>query len=264
MEKIKLFVNEKTKIKKTTGLAPVISYEPWVLRSIESCKQTLLDGHPVLIRLHSGASYPCKTDENNYKLDMESHSVMIIGFDDNEKTFDVLDPWPETAKGVNKGIWKLSYELFPIVCVNSSLSKATALCLPEIYVVKLSDSEGNCSLKLNLGFYTSKGYIIDEKQSNFKNFNIELTYKINNEIITYKNEIKGKWVVGEYAELIIPIGKNLNSNINFKFNISTFIEGKRPYPYSDKIDFEYEENIQFNNKSIQNYEEEITQKSKTV
>ena len=40
------------------ALAPVSGYEPWPMRSMESVKETLSKGVPVLMRVHSAADYP--------------------------------------------------------------------------------------------------------------------------------------------------------------------------------------------------------------
>lgn len=65
--------NVKTTL--TKGLAPVVCYDPWFPRALESIKQSVHDGHPVLIRLHSAASYPLNADER-YVVDLESHAVL--------------------------------------------------------------------------------------------------------------------------------------------------------------------------------------------
>lgn len=82
---IKLYQhNQKSNTIKANGLAPVIGYEPWALRTIDSIKQTICDDIPVLIRVHPAADYPCSNEEDSYKLDMASHALLIVGYDDEK------------------------------------------------------------------------------------------------------------------------------------------------------------------------------------
>ncbi|HEM6223256.1 TPA: hypothetical protein U2C43_001692, partial [Streptococcus suis] len=65
MVKVSLIKNDKlSNVQNITGFAPVIGYEPWALRTIESVKQSLVDGQPILIRIHSALSYPTDSDRN--------------------------------------------------------------------------------------------------------------------------------------------------------------------------------------------------------
>lgn len=40
---------------------------------------------------------------------MESHDIMIIGYDDESRTFDIADPWQENWGGTHGGLGKLTY-----------------------------------------------------------------------------------------------------------------------------------------------------------
>ena len=242
-----------------TGLAPVIGYEPWVLRTIESIKQSLVDGNPVLIRLHSGADYPCSSNEQTYELDMESHAVLIIGYDDKEEAFDIVNPWKKEWGGAYCGIEKLPYERMPIVCVNATAEKASRLSLPEHKIIKCIDSNGNISLKLRLGYYVPKGYIIDAKDNAFTSFDISTNLTIDGVSKAYRQHLEGRWPVGEYAETSIPLGKDLSGDLEVVFTISARLEGNRPYSYSDKINFSFTENISLEKKASNAQFESIAQ-----
>ena len=39
------------------ALVPVIGYEPWSLRALESIKSSIVNGVPTLIRVHSAADF---------------------------------------------------------------------------------------------------------------------------------------------------------------------------------------------------------------
>jgi len=242
---------------KASGLAPVIGYEPWSLRTIESVKQSIAEGIPVLIRLHSAADYPCVNYEQGYKLDRESHAVMIVGYDDEEEMFDIVDPWQKAWGGEYGGLERLPYdEIFNVWTVNCSLDKATRLSPPTKEVEKIVDENGNTSVKLMIGYYIPKGYIIDEKQNAFTSFDIIVKYEYEGLKKKYEHHLKGRWNVGELAEIITPIGKNISGNVNIDFHITATIEGERPYHYKDKIEFPFTENmyfeeIMFNKQGIQ-------------
>lgn len=236
---------EEVSIDQTTGLAPVISYEPWVLRSIESVKQALMDGNPVLIRLHSAASYPCENEEDNYKLDLESHAVLIIGYDDDEQSFDVVDPWNGT-KGNKRGIYKLPYEVYPIVCVNSSLSKDTVFTSLKMYANE-KQINNKSFLEIKYGFYVPKGYIIDQNNTYLTNVQLEINYTAKGKEYNNYLEIDGEFKIGEYAIKEIPIPENLNETIIFNINAKSIINGERPYCYKDEIITKYTVTKKINN-----------------
>lgn len=64
------------------ALVPVIGYEPWSLRALESIKSSIVNGVPTLIRVHSAADYPIENrphiilfDEITSSLDSNSTKV---------------------------------------------------------------------------------------------------------------------------------------------------------------------------------------------
>lgn len=232
----------------TTGLAPVIGYEPWTPRTIESVKQSLVDGNPVLMRVHSAADYPCSTNELGYVLDMESHAVLIVGYNDEEEAFDVVDPWNKQWGGAHGGMRKLTYEMISVCAVNATYDKMTRIALPVHNVRKCVDVNGNVSLKLRIGYYVPKGYIIDEKDMAFTAVNIAASLVQNGCNKTYEQHLKGRWIVGEYAETSIALGRDLSGDLDVEFSISATIEGKRPYSYSDTIEFSFVESVSLEKK----------------
>ncbi|WP_064609211.1 C39 family peptidase [Streptobacillus moniliformis] len=252
----------KVNVKKATGLAPVISYEPWVLRSIESVKQSIIDGNPVLIRLHSAASYPCKNKEDNYKLDLESHAVLIVGFNDDENNFDIVDPW-NNFEGNRKGIYKLSYEEYPLLCVNCSLSKDTIITRVLLDVEKIIVGS-HSNIKLKLGLYTPKGYIIDQNNTYINNIKIEINYTLNGKEKYFETEIEGNYKIGEYAYKTVSLGEDINEKIKFDIKSIVTIHGTRPYKYNDTIVTEYTFIDKFENKNKEKMPLEITKLEKIM
>lgn len=231
----KILKKEEIQVKSSTGVIPLISYEPWVLRSIESVKQSLIDGNPVLIRLHSAASYPCLNKSDNYKLDLESHAVLIVGYDDNDKTFDIVDPWSNKL-GSKKGIYKLSYEVYPIVCVNCSLSKDTVITSNILDINKIENTN---TIEFKYGFYLPKGYIIDKNNTKLSEITFKINYKINglNKYVEFNSD--KQYSIGEYFEFNLELDENVNEEIIFDINVNYKISGERPYKYIDNIETNY-------------------------
>lgn len=91
----------------STALAPVSGYEPWVMRSTSSVKEAIADGNPVLMRVHCAADYPMEDELLNQRLDMESHSILLIGYSDVDEVFYVVDPWNQNWGGEFHGTWRL-------------------------------------------------------------------------------------------------------------------------------------------------------------
>lgn len=236
---------ETGRIKMTTGLVPVSGYEPWHVRAIESVKHALTEGVPVLIRLHSAASYPCARAEDGYKLDMESHAVLIVGYDDESETFDIVDPWRSEWGGSQGGVRKLPYEIFSLVIVNASLGKFTLMAPPYKKVSHFETDTGNKSLVMELGFQAPKGYIMDQRQTYFSEFDVEVLYDLHGEQISYRNVLKGKWYIGEYAKTTIPLSRELAGPVHFQFRVNAVLSGARPYTYTDRLTFSFEERFEF-------------------
>ena len=57
------------------ALVPVIGYEPWSLRALESIKSSIVNGVPTLIRVHSAADYPIENEELSHRLDIDDIPV---------------------------------------------------------------------------------------------------------------------------------------------------------------------------------------------
>lgn len=222
----------------------------------------MIDGNPVLIRLHSAASYPCESKTDNYKLDLESHAVLIVGFDDDTQTFDIVDSW-NREEGSNKGIYKLPYELYPILCVNCSLSKDANPTFIKIDV-KPTKTENDVSLKIKYGIYTPKGYIIDQYQTKLKNIELNIKYKINDIDHNYQTKINGEYCIGEQAHTIIPISKEINDITKFYIETSATIVGERPYKYEDNIKTDYSVMYDFTQKKNKIIKDEINKIEKAI
>ena len=139
------------------ALVPVIGYEPWSLRALESIKSSIVNGVPTLIRVHSAADYPIENEELSHRLDMESHCVLIVGYNDDKEEFDIVDPWNPNWGGQHGGVGKLPYESLHVACVNCTAEKGTRLSLIS-HKIRPVLIEENASLAVDLGFYEPLGY----------------------------------------------------------------------------------------------------------
>lgn len=214
------------------ALAPVIGYEPWPIRTIYSVKDSINRGVPVLIRLHSGSRYPCK---ELYKLDMESHAVLIVGYDDTEQMFTIVDPWDSKNGGSRSGIIKLPYLItMGIECVNGTYDKAMRLSEPEVHI-DIKEKKDKNNIELTFGFFVPKGYIIDKYTNKFTKLYVEVEYNYDNKNIKKEFVTEGDWCIGDYAVINIPLEDELKGQVEFKFKLLATLQGERPYNYKEDI-----------------------------
>ena len=160
------------------ALVPVIGYEPWSLRALESIKSSIVNGVPTLIRVHSAADYPIENEELSHRLDMESHCVLIVGYNDDKEEFDIVDPWNPNWGGQHGGVGKLPYESLHVACVNCTAEKGTRLSLIS-HKIRPVLIEENASLAVDLGFYEPLGYVIDRNNTKFETFKVTIHYLFN-------------------------------------------------------------------------------------
>lgn len=217
-----------------SGLTTVIGYEPWAERAIDSAKQSLADGVPLLIRLHPGADYPCANKSIYYKQDMEGHVVLLIGYDDNTRTFDAVDPW--NGEGEFRGIIKLPYEIMPLRCMNATADKVSRPTPPEINIDIVCDKDGHKqALKISAGFYLPIGYIIDRKENVLKDMDFKISYENKGKTHCITHRLSDSFSVDEKAEVYIPLPEVLDGKVEFHISFSCNVKGERPYPYEDPI-----------------------------
>lgn len=224
----------------STALAPVSGYEPWVMRSMSSVKEAIADGNPVLMRVHCAADYPMEDELLNQRLDMESHSILLIGYSDVDEVFYAVDPWNPSWGGEFHGKRMLSYEDYCIMMVNATCDKATVLSLPQCDygVVK---TENDCFLNMSVGFYTPRGYILDRQGTAVKSLNVEVDFGIG----SVSRNVEGNWLIGEYAQLAFRVPKGIEGLSRISVNMAISIEGTRPYPYFDTFKYKAERLIDF-------------------
>ena len=226
----------------TNALAPVIGYDPWALRTIESFKHSIASGVPVLIRVHSAAEYPIVDEEVAHEMDMESHCVLLVGYNDDFREFDAVDPWNNNWGGRHGGIEKFHYSWVPITCVNCSADKGTRISTIT-HSMKVNEMDGNASVTVELGFFEPLGYIMDKDSTRFEEFDVCITYMHGEVEKKQTQTVQGQWYIGEKAALSFPIEKSLKGELDIEVDVYAKLACDRPYPFNDSIHMKFTESI---------------------
>lgn len=229
-----------------SGLAAVSGYEPWPERTLNSVKESIAMGVPALARLHSAAEYPTLDEETTQKLDMESHSVLIVGYDDTKQLLDVVDPWHSEWLGSFGGIEQLPYTAIYKRMVNATADKVTRVTVPEKHI-SIVYANGKPNIKLSIGYYRPRGYVLDQKGSKFTAFNVFLTYVLNGKEYETIRKVTGEWSIGEYANITFPLPSKASGKISLKFIVNSTLEGIRPYAYEDELNYTFEKTVNIEN-----------------
>lgn len=217
------------------GLAPVICYEPWFPRALESIKQSINDGIPVLVRLHSAASYPILTDER-YVIDLEAHAVLIVGYDDDKHAVEIQDPWNKEWGGVYEGRRWLSYSLLQIMAVNCTCDKQANLAPLDVIANHKFDQSGELSFNVQIGFYVPRGTVMDRTSWAITQLTIGCIPPDAWESKSINYVVSGCWHVGEYFKVSFPVSNNLLCDGEVQLNVKAVIEGNRPYKFIDQVE----------------------------
>lgn len=228
------FHSHKVENSTSRGLAPVVCYEPWFPRCLEAIKQCLNDGHPLLIRLHSAASYPGESNEC-YQLDLESQAVLIIGYDDEKQAVAVVDPWNNNWGGELGGKRWITYKNLSTQTVNTSLGMAMCVTPLQMHLIPQFDTNQNLSITVDVGFYIPRGVVMDRDSWAIKKITAECTLPDAwGKTIQY--QVEGHWTVGDLIKFSMPITSKPEENGEIKVCIKAEIQGERPYQFIDCIE----------------------------
>lgn len=239
--------------KSSNGLAPIMCYEPWFPRVLDSIRQSIIDGHPVMVRLHSAASYPLPS-KDRYKLDLESHAVLIVGYDDDLKAVAIIDPWDNNWGGVCGGRRWLPFSVLQILCVNSTCDQVTLLTPLIFSVTSTQDSSKNLSLDLEIGFYIPRGTVMDLDSWIISNVFVECNMSHNSEMVSLNYSVPGHCKVGDKIKISLPIHNNSQDVEQVKLSIQTTIEGNRPYAFTNTIETSQTIDVSLINSSEKQYQ----------
>jgi hypothetical protein len=102
------------------GLLPIGSYDPFQPRFIANLKEHLAVGYSVIVRLHPGVAYPMPDVDLVHKVDREGHVVAVVGYDDQDGTFLVGDPWRAEWGGRRHGLTTLTAQDLALLLCNST------------------------------------------------------------------------------------------------------------------------------------------------
>ncbi|GAA1874007.1 C39 family peptidase [Myceligenerans crystallogenes] len=102
------------------GLLPIGSYDPFQPRFIANLKEHLATGYPVVVRLHPGVAYPMPDHDLVHKVDREGHVVTVVGYDDENDTFLIGDPWRAEWGGDRHGLTTLTAQDMTLLLCNST------------------------------------------------------------------------------------------------------------------------------------------------
>lgn len=243
---LSLEINDKSET--ASGISAVSGYEPWPERTLDSMKESIAMGIPALARLHSAAEYPASDEKTTQKLDMESHSVLIVGYDDNEQMLDVVDPWHKEWAGSFGGIEKLPYTAIYKRFVNGTADKVTRIALPEKHV-SIVDTNNKPNILLKIGYYCPRGYVLDQEGSKFTKFDVQLSYSMAGKEYKIVRKVNGNWKIGEYANITFPLSTESTGKIELKFNVNATLQGIRPYAYEDSFNDKFEKLMTINNRN---------------
>jgi hypothetical protein len=223
---------EATQESISKGLAPVICYEPWFPRALESIKQCINDGFPILVRLHSAASYPIATEER-YTIDLEGHAVLIVGYDDDRQSVELIDPWNKEWGGVHHGRRWLPYSLLQVMAVNCTCDKQMNLAPLQVIANHKMDPMGELTLDLEAGFYAPRGTVMDRSSWAISRLSIDCCPPETWQSKPINYVIDGLWHVGEFLKLSFPIQNSVLGDGEIQLTVRAVIQGNRPYKFSE-------------------------------
>jgi hypothetical protein len=205
------------------GLGAVLCYDPYFSRMVQSVRQTLADGHPILVRLHPAAQYPAP-HATALVNDLESHAVLIVGYDDGQQAFAIADPWSnEMFGGSRGGVRWMQYEELALTVVNS-----TKDCYQVLSPLDVKAEADDTHLNVSVGFYEPDGIVMDSDSLSVR----RVTVRVGQHTATSE----GKWRVGERATLQIPLELAAIANSETAtVSVEAVVGANRPYPFEDVV-----------------------------
>jgi hypothetical protein len=218
------------------GVGAILCYDPYFTRMLRSVKKALGDGNPVMIRLHSAARYPIPL-EQIYRVDLESHAVLIVGYDDHQSAIAISDPWTGNLH------W-LSYQNLSLLLVNGTKD---CYIVPAPLDIDCSAVEnGDASfLCIRVGFYSPDGIVMDRDEQLLTSVRVRVIGSKGWGPTERQTEVTGSWKVGEFATLSMRIPPPLYHLAEIRLEVSVTLRGERPYPYTDIISSEVTRRVNF-------------------
>lgn len=216
------------------GLAPVMCYDPWFSRALETIRQSIRDGNPVLIRLHTGAMYPINSNIR-YRADLESHAVMVFGYDDEAQVLFLKDPWDLSKGGEYGRSWCIGYDDLLVLNVDASLGITTNLAPLQVQAEANRDSDGNLILNIKAGFYVPIGAVVDHGTFTITEVTFTCEAQSSMERQNVQTSTIGHWPVGDCAVVSVPFGAIGKKDCEVTISAKAAICGYRPYDFVDHV-----------------------------
>ncbi|MBS0621740.1 MAG: hypothetical protein JSR80_02125 [Verrucomicrobia bacterium] len=172
---------------------------------------------------------------NAYILDLESHAVLIVGYDDVKQAVAVIDPWNKNWGGNLGGRRWIPYTVLETHTVNTSLGLMAILAPLVINPKAQWDQVGNLSIQLEIGFYIPRGTVMDRASWVINRINVNCGLPESWESKQVDYEIAGCWTVGDTINLSLPISNRPKNDGEISLTVKANVQGQRPYDFEDQI-----------------------------
>ena len=215
------------------GLIGLIKYDPFKPRTIESMKLDIMDGRPLVIRLHSAADYPVD-DELSYQIDNEGQAMMICGYDDDKQAFAYIDPRSES--GPEPEIGWLAYSIFDSAGVNASKG---AYCLAVGLDVSAKFVERSPILRVEIGFPQIRGTIMDHDCIYLGDITASIEVSVGSAQFKIEVPMDGKYYVNQRARSSLDLCDFSGQSVHLRIEAGASLFGTRPYNYVDRLGAKY-------------------------
>lgn len=220
------------------GLAGVIRYDPHLPRCFEGIKHNLLAERPTLMRLHAGANYPVIGDKK-IQIDQEGQAILVIGYDDEQSAFAVIDPFPRSPGEIPKVEW-VPFDNLEITMVDASKGSDTYSAGLDATVM-LGD-EGS-HLVFTVGLPSVRGSLMDHDAIWLEDLHAEAILSFSSQSETHQIAIDGKYRLGQQAEFTLPVPSGAATEITIELKFDATLCGMRPYEYKDAIGVDLSQTI---------------------
>lgn len=195
-----------------SSIPAVAAYDPYIGRAIGSLRVALSEGYPVMVRLHPGREYEVSSEADLRTLDKEGNAVLIVGYDDQDRSFEVIDPVVSTSRR------RLPYDEFGIRVVDSTLDFALIIAPLQINIARCDEEH----VSISVGLFLPETPIIDESQIRVTGI----------QLLTTKGYITvGTALAVTPAIVTVPVDL-LPDHLEIEGNI----EGSRPLPYIRRVE----------------------------
>lgn len=209
------------------GIAGVMRYDPHIPRCFEGLKYNLLQGRPSILRLHSGSNYP--TGEYRHQIDKEGQAILIVGYDDDEKAFAVIDPYQRSSE--RPTITWLPYDQLALQNVDASMANDMSSVGLDIQMALTDDSK----LQATVGLPRVYGTLMDHDCFTLEDISVEMVLKYDGKTETHQQIAHDKCLIGSAAVFTIDLPHIKSGTLEVVVNAEAILHGNRPYEYRDTI-----------------------------